>query len=420
MAIGSQATMELNDERAIANPEWYPGYVMQSDKYIAEFNAAGGTSSEFVPPTPTFDPISSDNAQRAIDLAATLFPWATELGLLDILNNEIQQGSTAEQAYATIQKTPQYQAQFAGMIDASGVRRFANERQYLDTINDYKDVLKEFGAYDPNQDKNIDYLGFIEQGIDPNELKQRFTTYRELEAGSQDLRDAMYVYSGLQVSVDDLYQAVVSPSFNQQLTSEYDRRVALSTFDYQTFITRATEVGLARAAESLRTMQQRGLVTGQVVSSLLQTDPNFARQVMDALFTGTTPGTPTLPLDQLLHSFDLAMLASAATESGLEMPTRERVEALRQAGVTRARAIQAYGGFARNQGVLQGASQRANLGFEFDQQKWEEAVLLGKGQAVGDLSRLVATEDNFGRPQGGFAMTMEGSRIAQAGRLGMQ
>lgn len=405
----------------ILPPGAYGGNVAETGTRDAtQYSQTPDTVSTFSPTLPTFDPVQV-GTQRAVDVVRSLFPWADELGLTGMLDNLIRGGSSAEEAYANVVKSPQYQAQFAGMIDASGVRRFANERQYLDTINDYRDVLKEFGALDPGRDKNLDYVNLIEQGIDPNELRQRFTVYRELEAGSQEGRDAFYVYAGMKVSVDDLYRATVDPGYGQQLTSEYDRAVMASPFDYQTFITRATEVGLARAADTLRAMQQRGMVTGQVVSRLLTTDPGFARQVMGALFAGApTENGTALGLNELLTSFDLAVLASAATEQGLELPTRERVTQLRQAGVTRARALQAYGGFARSQNVLQGAAQRANLGQDFSLQMWEEAVLLGKGQAVGDLSRITATESNFGRPEGSFVQAMEGTRVTQTGRLGMR
>jgi len=343
------------------------------------------------------------------------FPWLQTMGVANLVKKLIRDDLTVDEILSEVRQSTQYQRMFPGMVDVNGQRRFATEREYLDTVRDYRDVLIEFGSYDPAQDDPLNYTAFFDAQIDPNELKQRFAIYRELEAGSDELRDAFYVYAGMDVTVDDLYQASVSPEFREQLTTAYDTKVAGSSFDYQTYITRATERGLQRTAKVLQQMQRQGLVTGAAVSKLLNVDPTFAREVMGGLFSSDPADTGTLGLEELLVSFDYAMLASAATESGLEMPTRERLAALRQAGVDRARAMRAYGQYSGSKEALRGMARRSGAE-DFTQQMFEEASLLGKGPALDVLNRAVSQEQSLGRSAGSFSTDLDQGRVAQSYR----
>jgi hypothetical protein len=270
--------------------------------------------------------------------------------------------------------------------------------------------------YDPANDTPMNYVAFFDRGIDPNELNQRLTTYKELERGTQSVKDAFYVYAGMNVTTDDLYQATVSPEYANQLTDEYDKQIAANPFDYQTFIERATQKGMEHTAELLQTMQRQGLVTGQVVSKLYSTDPNFARQVMAALGDTTTGGGETLNLDQLLATYEEAVLGSAAADAGLEMPTLERIQQLRAAGVQRANAAKAWGQYAGSRGLLQGISQRSNLASDVTQTQWENAMLLGDAATANTIQRMMNQETALGHPQGEFSMSLKGARITQTGR----
>ncbi len=350
----------------------------------------------------------------------TMFPGLDQVGLLDRVVDLIRDDAPAEEVVASIRQSPEYRRIFPGIVDDTGAMRFSSEREYLDTVRSYRDVLREFGLFDPAQDDPLDYVAFIDQGIDPNELRDRLQTYRALEEGSQALRDAFYVYAGMDVTVDDLYQAVVSPEFRQAMMDEYNQQVAENPFDYDTFITRATQRGLQRVAELLQNMQKQGLLSGEVVSRLMSVDPSFARQVMAALFTGGSESpTDTLGLDELLAAFEAAVLGSAAAEQGLEMPSRGRIEEFRLAGVTRARAAQAYSLYQARREQLRGMAARAGQG-DVTQRVVEDALLLGRTAAVDFLNRIADRERSLGRAAGGFRRTVEDGLLAEAGRTAVQ
>lgn len=352
-----------------------------------------------------------------LDIIRATYPWIEQMGLLDLVRGMITDDASPEHIVAEVRRSDQYKRLFPGMLDENGQRRFATEREYLERIQDYREVLREFNAFDPAQDTPMNYLGFMEQGIDPNELQRRYRIYRDLENGSQDLRDAYYVYAGMDVTVDDLYQAVVSPQFRNELQNEYDRQVAMNPFDYETFITRATERGLQRTAQSLRHMQANGLLTGEAVSQLLSVDPSFAREVMGALFTGGDPtgSTRTLSLDELMTSYEYAMLGSAATEQGLVMPSRERISEIRAAGIDRAKALRSYGAFAEQRTALQAMAQRHHTQ-SISQQLYEDAVFLSRGQATQTLKTAMDRERSLGQAGAEFQYGIDGRRITQLGR----
>ena len=350
------------------------------------------------------------------DLKAT-YPYLDELGMFDLIVGEIRDDADANELMNTVYHSTQYQKMFPGMYDENGRRRFDNEREYMDRIEDYRTVLRQFGAYDAGEDTPVNYLGFITLGMQPGELQKRFEKYREVERAGQDVRDAYYVYAGMDVSTDDLYLAMVDPQFGQQLTSEYDRQVASSAFNYETFITRATERGLERVAEQLEIMQRRNLVTGSVVSNLLAVDPDFAREVMGSLFTGGAVGQhQALSLDELLVTFDYAMIGSAAREKGLEMPDKERIERLRQAGVDRAKALRGYSAFSEQRTALRAMADRARAGADINQKLWEEAVFIGDAEAGAQIDRATSTEKALGQNRSGFQLGQAGRRVTQQGR----
>jgi hypothetical protein len=350
-----------------------------------------------------------------LDEIRSTYPWLQVIGLDQYVIDLIRDGATIDEAIAKIRATPQHKARFPGLLNADGTRRFATEAEYLREETAYRQVLIDFGAYDPAQDKPQDYLAFLDQRINPEQLKQRFAIYRALERGSQEVRDAMYIYAGLDVSVDDLYQATVSPEFRQKMESTYDESVAKSTLDYETFITRATERGLARAAETLKNMRKLGLVTGEAVSQMLSIDPNFAREMMGSLFQGGGPGTPTLSIDELLSSFDAAMIGSAATKSGFALPDKARIEEFRTAGVDRARALRGYSEMELREGGLAAIAQRSNRAV-LGQRDLEGAFVLGEATAAADITRLFELERSLSKQGQGFSRAVEGSRIVQQGR----
>lgn len=377
------------------------------------FQWPSASASPAVPPAASS--VVPDFQTSLLEELRLQYPWLQVIGLDTFVIDIIRDGVTIDEALAKVRSTGQYKARFPGMIAADGRRRFSTEAQYLQEEQAFRQVLIDFGAYDPNQDSPLDYLAFYDSGIDPGQLQTRFQIYRALERGSQEIRDAMYVYGGLKVSVDDLFQAVVSPEFRQQMISAYDETVAKSVLDYETFITRSTELGLQRVTETLRNMQTLGLVTGAAVSQMMSIDPNFAREMMGALFQSGGTGTATMGIDELLSTFDYAMIGAAASESGFALPTKDRLEEFRSAGVDRARALQGYSQAELMKAGLSSMSSRFNQS-ALGQYGLEEAFVLGSATGVSNVTRLFELERSLGKTGAGFSRQLEGSRVVQQGR----
>ncbi len=350
-----------------------------------------------------------------LDNLRAQYPWLIVIGLDQFVIDAIRTGGTIEEVLARVRQTPQYKARFPGLVKADGTRRFPTEAAYLQEEQRFRQILIDFGAFDPNQDSAFDYLAFMDQGITPEGLERRFSIYRALERGSTELRDAFFVYAGLEVSVDDLYQSVVSPEFRNQMVSTYDETVAKQDLNYETYITRATERGLARVVETLRNMQTLGLVTGAAVSQMMSIDPNFAREMMGALFQSSNPDTGTMSIDELLSTFDYAMIGSAATESGFLLPDKQRLEQFRSAGVDRARALRGFSQAALLGSGLESFAARFNQD-TIGQFGLEGAFILGEANATRDVTRLFQLESSLGKTGAGFGQNLEGNRVVQQGR----
>ena len=371
-----------------------------------------------------FDPyaMTADQEKNLIAEIRAAFPWAYEIGFGDEIERLVKEGATLDQIVAHVRQTDGWAELFPGFYRSDGSKRYSTEAQYLQGVADYRDVLKDYGVYDESQDSPQNYVSWMEYDIDPNELNTRLQTYKSLERGSQELKEAFYVYGGLRISTDDLYQATVDPSARRRLTVEYDERVSSTPLTYELYITRATEIGNERLAKQLALLQERGVVTAEAVTQLISTDPNTNRQFADILYmagaatqtSGSPPGTP-MSLNDLVTTYTYAMLASAATEQGLTLPSADRLEAFVQAGVTRARALQAYGTYSVAQFGLAGMAERANVG-EIDQGLFEEASLLYRGDAMEAVNKAVALEEAGGRAGGGFNTQLEEGRLVQLGR----
>lgn len=362
-----------------------------------------------------------------VDDIRAVFPWVVEIGLLDWLDTQIKDGNSYTTIYENLRQTPQYKATFPGMMDSNtGQRRFATEAEYLNTVKDYRDILKAYGRYNPATDNPNDYVGFMEFGIDANELQNRFQIYREIEVGSQDIRDAFYIFGGLDVTVDDLYQAVVDPGFGATVQQAYDQSVAGSNLDYATFIARSTERAISNASEQLQTWVDSGVITpNQRMQALTSLTGDTAAQLMGAIANQpalvdaegnvTSPAT-TMSYDQLQRAFEYALLSSAATEQGLSMPSVDRLEEFRSAGIDRQKALQAYGQYSGAKGLLKSMAARSRVG-AIGQSGFEEAVLLNRGGAVNKLNRAYGEENALGQSGGGFNTQLsDAGKLVQKGR----
>lgn len=349
---------------------------------------------------PAATAFGGDPNQLLLDLRAS-FPWLDQVGFTpDFFQSLVAKAASPDEVVAQLRGTPQFKQRFPGLYRSDGSLRM-NEAQYLQQETSYRQVLSQYGYGDKYKDA-VDLVGFFEGEMDPNELNQRLTTYKSIQDSGQATKDAFYAYSGLQLTDEDLYQATVDPAAKQNLADEYNSRVASGAFDYTTFITRATELGLTRVASTLQDAQKSGAVTGTAVQRVLQVDPTFARSIMDVLYHGGQPGTAsTLNLNELLSTFEQAAIGAAATNAGLLMPTKEKVAALRAAGVDRAKAQSVYTQLGSSLGVYDAAVQRTGGG-AFGQGRAEDALLLGDSAAQSALQTGLAREDAAGQGVGSF------------------
>jgi hypothetical protein len=332
------------------------------------------------------------------------FPWISQIGLSAGWFQELFARAASEAEIVTqLRQTPQYKQRFPGLFAPNGQIRMT-EAQYIQQEQSYRQLLRQYGVNVEDYQTPVSLVGFFQGEVDPNELQDRLEVYKGLQEGSQAQRDAFYVYAGMDVSVDDLYEATVDEAAGQNLRNEYNARVAAGQFDYQTFITRATEVGLANVARELTDMSARGLVSGAVVQRVLQVDPNFARQIMDSIYTGGSGDvnqSQGLALQELISSFEYAALGAAATQAGLALPDRARIAEIRASGVERARAASAYLEFGRQQGTFSAAVQRLR-GSAFTQRDFEGAAFLNDARQADALARGLASEEAAGRSGGSF------------------
>lgn len=349
----------------------------------------------------------ADNAPAGAGLAADLlyqFPWLKTIGLdPSWLQTTAAESVNDSDVLSKLRQTPQYKQRFQAILRDDGSMRMT-EADYLNTEQNYKQLLQQYGVDPAKMDNPADFVGFFNSDIDANELKQRLDTWRQVQTGSQSMKDAFYVYAGIRVSDEALYEATVDPAAYQRLNDEYNQKVAAQPLDYQTWITRATQAGLNRVSTTLSQLQASGALTGDAVQSVLKVDPTFARSIMDALYHGGDPTSGnTLDLQSLLAAFEEASLGAAAERVGLTLPTKDRIQELRNAGVTASQAGQAYSDYAQNGSLYNAEVNRMTQGVQgFDQARFENAALLGVGADASALTRAQAQEKAYGEGAGSF------------------
>lgn len=364
------------------------------------------------PPPPPVDEAELARQQSALDYIRVNLPWVAQLGLEDTVLGWVRDGSTPEGVVAQLRQTSQYKGRFVGINRADGTMRM-NEAQYLNTEDAFRQVMHQYGR-DTTNFTPADYKTLFDAEIDPNEFKDRMQTYDDIERSSDDVKAAFYVYAGMKLTTDDLYKAAVMPDASRALQDEYNQRVTMQPIDYDTWITRATEAGLDRVSKTLSRLSDAGVVGAQAISQIQALDPQFARDLTDQLARGVgddPTATSLLSLDALQHAFQYALLGSAATASGLRAPGAERLEALRQAGVTRAKALDAYGTIGSKRGLLEGMVSRSGFN-PMDEQDFEKALLLNSGNEKDLLERAQGLETAYGQRTGFAAF-----RQSKAGAL---
>lgn len=363
-------------------------------------------------PSPSDPPVGSpqnelpdepdDGLEDPIAVLENSFPWLKDIGIgvkfFDDLRREGINLLNAQLVLERIRRTDQWQERFEGIRDPNGTLRFP-ESEYLRRERQMLDVLRDYG--DPDYIYEPGLLGSLfDNGLDdPDDLEQRLRTYRQIETGGRDLQDAFYVYAGMRVSVDELYEALVDPAAGERLINNYETRQLNSNLDYETFIQRATEAGLQRVADELTQLQQSGAATARAVAEVRSIDPQFAEQMLAAIAQGAGTETP-LSLAELEQAFAYAMIGSTATGQGLELPGEERVQEIINAGKNRAAVNQAYADFSMNRNLYRAAVRRAGGG-EFTQADFEEAALLEEGSEIARFQKAMGLERSKGLSGGG-------------------
>ena len=391
------------------------GMAGQTAASAAENDAAADAAADRA----AADRAANDAQDRAefVNSLMGLYPWMAQIGLDArwFQDAAARSGSNAGALLAEIRSTDQYRARFPSITRSDGSIRM-NEAQYFSTEADYRNLLKQYGYDVDLYDTPVSLTGLFESDMDPNELQTRLQTYSDIKSSSQGKKDAFYVYAGLDLSDDDLYLAAVDPAAAQNLSNAYNESVAAGKFDYATFIARATEVANTRVADVLTQMQRYGKVTGAAVQAVLRVDPAFAQQIMDAIYTGGEGGTSqqSLSLEELVQSFEYALVGAAATGAGLTLPTRERIGEIRQAGVQNAQAAEAYLAYGMQRGVFTGAVERAGFD-EFTQDDFERAQFLGDAGLSNELQTGLAREEAAGKGSGEFRFSEEKGRLTQRG-----
>ena len=337
--------------------------------------------------TPNNPAVVDTSAEVVAELNST-FSWISEIGigLTTIRSWIVSDGITSPGALVEkLRGTQQYKDRFWAIRRPDGTLRYS-ENQYLQVEDQIRQVLTRFGDDQYDYSNPADVGRLMEITDDPREWEQRFQRYRDLEDSSQSVRDAFYMYTGTAPSVDDLYRAIIDPNAADALVAQFNSSIT-SGIDYETWISRATEVGLRRVTEQLQAMAQSGATTMETLEAVRSIDPEFARQMVTTI---DASAEGAMQWDELVSGFELAMIAGAAGEEGFQLPSLERAQLFRNAGVDRSRALQAYSKIRQGEARNRAALQRA--GFDADLKFLEDAQLLGRGEAVARLENALSQE----------------------------
>jgi hypothetical protein len=348
------------------------------------------------------------------------FPWLQQVpGLADDILSWIEQGYTDGELVASIRLHQAYLQRFPAMKGDDGGFRFQNEAEYLAEERRLREVLIQYGAPGHNYDDPQDFAAMLAGGVRAGQLQARYDLYNSLSTSGQGVIDAFYIYAGMEIGVDDLYEMVVNPSRQNELIEEYEARSTINPPDMDTFITRLTETSMVRVVRLLDELAQAGVVDRSAVSQIQSADPAQAKTLVAALYGRQlaqglenaqlmTDAVDNAAFDQnlltdfidvptLQHSFQLALIGSAATRAGLDIPDAARLDDLISAGLDRSRAIQGFSTIANRSSEFQAFARRANLG-DLSQEEIEDEVLLG---TEGRLAEALRREQALGARGGG-------------------
>lgn len=350
---------------------------------------------------------------NALETIKASFPWLENLGLTGWLRQEIADGTDSNTIMPRVRQTPEYQAAFAGIRRDDGTMRM-NEAQFLSTQDDYRSVLRQYGIPEEKMNSAQDLAGFMESDLAPTELGERLQMYDTLKRDNGGIRDAFYLYAGIDMSEDDIYNYVVNPDARNTFDSQYNENIATTPLDYGTWLDRAVQLGLNKVADALGELENAGVVTGDAIRRIQSTDPAFATEMMDLLYNGGSPEAAFLNTNELMLAFESAVIGGTATEQGLQTPDRDRVEQFRQNGVDRAAAQKAYSTFSSQRNLIDSTLNRAGIS-GFTQSDYEDAVFLQKSDPANALRKAQAQEEALGAQSGSVAIGRQGDRLVQGG-----
>jgi len=354
------------------------------------------------------------------------FPWAKDLNLGAMITAAVTEGTDTDVLIAQVRDTPQYRATFPGITDEEGRMRFLDEQSYVDQVREYRNVLIDAGSiggreiFNPDTENPVDYATLMERGISTDELGTRLDTYRSLVNNSAHVRATFKIYANMDVSIDDLYQAVVDPEASRTLIGRYNQNVLDAEFDYSSWVANATDAALEATTETLNNLQAQGALPEGALARINSLSTEQAQGLVEALYIGEPGADRLLELDEMIEAFQFALIGGAASEQGLVAPSMERVGSFRQAGIDRAKALKGYGAFVNQGSLIESMIRRTNIQGEgeatFGQEEFENAVFLSQAPETDLLTRARQSEMAGARTPGGFATTSRGARLAQPGR----
>jgi len=349
---------------------------------------------------------------NALDKVYAAFPWLRDLGIGNEIVGWVQDGYTDDALIGLVRQTTQWSTMFAGIKRPDGTLRF-NEGQYLNVKDAYSTLIFNYTGKRVTSAAQIQ--GLIENEVSPDEMEKRLQVYDTIKRDGGSVRSAFYVYAGMRLSDDDLYEYAVDPTKKSQLDAQYTQQSSATNLTYDMWITRATEVGLQNVTDQLLALRDQGVATDEAIRRVQSINPDAARQMTDLLYHGGDPsGGNFLPLNDLMRAFEYALIGSAATEQGFALPDAQRIEAFRKAGIDRAKALDVYGSFSSQLGKIQGMTSR--IGQQFGQAEWENAQFLRSGAEMAVLGQAAAQEAAFGKANnsGEFGFDAAG-RLRQRG-----
>jgi hypothetical protein len=283
-----------------------------------------------------------------------------------------------------------------------------------------REVLRQAGEdVDRNYATPESLIGFAENNLSPDEIRTRAQVWKGVKESGQRSREIFYVYSGLNFSDDELYDALVDPGRGQQLQDQVNAAVATqlsSPNAWESWIDRARQAGNARLVTIFNQAQQQGSTYAATIQRVISVDPAFANQIMDSLYNGGNPDSGDfLDLTAMLDAYELMAVGAAADGAGLELPTLERLQQIRAAGIERSQAIDGYQQFGLNKDRLNAAVLRAR-GQTFTQADFENATFFGDLEARRELRAGEVNMKAAGKQQGQFSFGRgSGGQFVQSG-----